>query len=306
MNYKIKPYHFTKNIDKNFIVFFEKVENCDGIICFDFEDSISSSKQNQTNFLKNSHRESIIKGLKDISSRIKLTQIGFRINGTETINYNNDIKAISILGNVNCVFLPKVENYKQVEKLLKDISQSVIEIIPIIETNKGFENIKEILSLKDSRFIRIAFGHCDFNLSNKYFPFFHQNTAEYWNWIKQLVYYTKFAGKQIINSPLLNLEDEEYFSKVLFKNKSFDNITGQITLCLKQTLLCYNIKQYPDLSLIYAIKNNYNKLEIASEIIKKFEEYKIDNRFFAIDEKRVLISPQEYELAKKVLKKNDI
>jgi len=102
---------------------------------------------------------------------------------------------------------------------------------------------------------------------------------------------------------VLNLDDEKFFSQILLKNKSYRNITGQITLCLKQTLLCYKSESSSDLLLIPIIENAYNKFKIASEIIKKFEKYKIKERYFAIDETRVLISPQEYELARKVLKK---
>jgi citrate lyase beta subunit len=120
MTKKIRPYHFTKNIGKNFIGYFDKIVLCNGIVCFDFEDSIGSFSKNQISSIKNTHRKLIIDGLIDLSSEIKLSHIGFRINGTETQNYYTDIEDICRLGSVNCVFLPKVENYNQILKLLND------------------------------------------------------------------------------------------------------------------------------------------------------------------------------------------
>jgi citrate lyase beta subunit len=297
----IKPYHYTKGIGKDFVSFFEKVIACNGIVCFDFEDSIGSSDQYENTFLKNSHRKSIIQKLKNWSSPIDLRKIGFRINGTETLNYDLDIEGISDLKSLNCVFLPKVECITQVEKFLHDVPTSVQEIIPIIETKKGFENLAEILSIRNDRFLRIAFGHCDFNLSNKYFPFFHQNSTQYWDWISTLAVLAEFADKQIINSPVLDLANGKYFSQVLKKTKDFKNLTGQITLCLNQTFLCGASILHAESDLLSEIETHNCKLDLAYQIVTKFENYKVEDRFFAIDESRILISPQEYKQAKIII-----
>ena len=294
----IRPYHFTKDIGKHFISFFEKVVACNGIVCFDFEDSIGSSDQSENTSLKNSHRISIIRKLKNWSSSIDLNQIGFRINGTETLNYDLDIEGISDFKSLNCVFLPKVECITQVEKLLHDLPTTIQEIIPIIETQKGFENLQYILAINDRRFLRIAFGHCDFNFSNEYFPFFHQNSIRYWDWISKLAGLTEFADKQIINSPVLDLANGKYFSQVLKKTKDFKNITGQITLCLNQTILCAAPELHAELDLLSENENPVGTCDLAYRTITKFEKYKVMDRYFAMDENRVLISPQEYKQAK--------
>jgi citrate lyase beta subunit len=303
MNRGIKPYNFTKDIRENFDVFYKKVIDCNGVVCFDFEDSVSSF-DNNTNAYKNSHRKNIIQQLKDNYFEIDLNKIGVRINGVGSENYNYDIENIGDLDALNSLFLPKVESSKQIEILLKDLPKGVNEIIPIIETEKGFENIEEILSIKDIRYLRVAFGHCDYNMSKEYFPFYHQNTRKFWQWVTILEYYSELAGKELINSPILNLDDDDLFVQTLLNNKSFKNITGQITLCLKQTLMCGRKENVLDKSFNLIEEKRNNKFEIASEIIDRFERNKLIDRFFAIDEKRIIISPQEYKMAKYILSKN--
>jgi len=301
MNRQIQPYHFTKNIGNGFVPFFEKVVAEGGIVCFDFEDSIHSEDGNILSFLKNNHRKTIIGKLIDFSQAINFNQIGFRINGSGTEFYHDDIEAIGRLKKLNCVFLPKTESYLQIEKALADIPLTAEEIIPIIETRKGFENLETILSIKDSRFLRFAFGHCDFNLSHRHFPFHHQDSAKYWEWIGSLDQNAAAAGKKIINSPVLNLKNESFFSFVLGKIKSCKTITGQITLCLNQTLWCktcsiYSGPGFPD-NTVQRI-NAYNH---AIKTVAGFEKHKLEDRFFAVDEQGKLISPQEYKMAKIVL-----
>lgn len=302
----IRPYHFTKNIGKDFINFFQKVVDCNGIVCFDFEDSIGSTNEQENSFLKNSHRKLIITKLQTRTSLIDLNKTGLRINGTETVDYDLDIEGISDLKSLYCVFLPKVECIAQVEKLLHDVPTTVQEIIPIIETQKGFENLAEIVAINDPRFLKIAFGHCDFNLSNQYFPFFHQSSTQYWDWISKLVHTTGLTGKQIINSPVLDLANVKYFSQVLKKNKDFKNITGQITLCLNQTLWCAVPELHAELDLHSEVENSIGKVDLAYQTITKFENYKVADRYFAIDENRVLISPQEYKLAKIIIENSGL
>jgi hypothetical protein len=178
----------------------------------------------------------------------------------------------------------------------------VNEIIPIIETKKGFERIDEILSINNLKFLKIAFGHCDYNLSKGYFPFFHQDSVVYWEWVHKLAQHANHSGKQFINSPVLRLNDDSFFSEVLRRNKSYPNICGQVTLCMKQTQCCFNFKFDFD-SVTQRKEVHEDRLEYASKLIESFEAHQVEDRSFALDKNRMLISPQEYMLAKSQLKK---
>lgn len=298
----IRPYHFTKDIGNGFYKFYKKVIDFNGIICFDFEDSINAKEDIDIVHFKNTHRDTLVNQLNNVDFEIDFNRIGFRINGIDTKNYFSDIECIDKFDNINSVFFPKVESYVQIERLLKDIPSCVNEIIPIIETKKGFENIEEILSINDNRYLRIAFGHCDYNLSQNYFPFYHQSTKKYWEWISTLVYHSSLAEKELINSPILNLDDDEIFLQNLYNIRLYNNITGQITLCLKQTILCNDMENNNCKLFEFGQRDFFNCSEIANEIINKFEKNILEDRFFALDERRVIISPQEYKSAKRLLK----
>src|SRR3989339_31454 len=88
--------------------------------------------------------------------------------------------------NSHRVFIPKVEHKNDLIHVLNHLKLEVFEVIPIIETKEGFKNIEQIVSVTDYRFKSIAFGHCDYNFSLGHFPFYHQNTSEYWDWVKYL------------------------------------------------------------------------------------------------------------------------
>ena len=226
----IQPYHFTKEVGTNFIDFFKKVINCNGILCFDFEDSVNVLNQSDLADLKKNHRRKLLGKLQNIALEIDFSRIGFRINSLDSAYYLDDIKEIEALGSVNCIFIPKIEHRIQIEKLIDILPDNIKEFIPIIETKTGFDNIEEILSVKNEKFIKIAFGHCDFNLSHRYFPFFHQDSILFWNWIMGLESSLKMAGKQLINSPVLVLENERYFSWVIKKNRSYKTIIPYLVI----------------------------------------------------------------------------
>jgi citrate lyase beta subunit len=300
----IKPYHFTKSISENFISFYHKIIQSQGIICFDFEDSITIPNKKHLATFKTKHRKNIIQALE--KENVDYNFIGFRINNTDSDYYSDDISAIHSIKNIHCVFLPKVENSFQIEKASKDLPLSIKNIIPIIETKDGFSHIKEILSYRDTRFTTFAFGHCDYNLSNGYFPFYHQKSNKYWEWIAYLSHFSEMYEKKLINSPVLSLDDDELFQYVMKENRTDINITGQITMCLKQTFLCANANNHYIPNSTDDIFYESDKYKKAKEIVANFEKNKLPDRFFAIDKKRVLICPQEYELAKSIINNSHI
>ena len=171
------------------------------------------------------------------------------------------------------------------------------EIIPIIETQNGFNNIHQILSVNDPRFKRIAFGHCDYNFSINKFPFIHQNDPLYWEWLDYLHDACTLYKKELINSPVLDLGDPALFKINLSNIQSRPMITGQITLCESQSRMCAEYKD--DLfvaseGLIPGFQSNGSS---AHQLITEFGKGKVLDRTFALTNGRQLISPQEYRAA---------
>jgi hypothetical protein len=298
----IEPFHFTKSLNDGFPDFYDSVTSCNGVVCFDFEDSIYEQDPGLCALRKQFHRNFIVQKIRKLKEVKPFTQIGFRINGMDTAFYRDDLMAIRTIDFIHSLFLPKIESEDQLKFIFKEQLPCIHEFIPIIETRKGFDQVEEILSVQHPSYRRIAFGHCDYNLSMRYFPFYHQDSNRYWEWINVLSGKAKEANKQLINSPVLRLEDGAFFSGVISRNKSFDNINGQISLCLDQTQRCYassfeNAKCINESSIHYS-----DSIEIAVQLVSHYEQYKLADRSFAIDHTGRLISPQEYQSAKSLLK----
>jgi len=293
----MRVYHFTKDIRKGFAKFYQLINSSSTIICFDFEDSICAEDDLDPFEVRNEHRTKILNKLIEWDSQIGLSEFGFRINKFYSSNYNEDIKALSLQNGVHSIFVPKVESRKELVSIIEDITFHVQEIIPIIETKIGFDNANEIVSIKDPRFKRIAFGHCDYNLSLGNFPFFHHETKEYWDWISKLNGICKKNNIEIINSPVLELENTglmQYSKKMCGR---FSQVTGHISLCKKHTDILGSESVYNNdfsASFLDAISNDFQS---AKSILSIFENYEIKNKSFALTAYRRIISPQEKIMA---------
>ena len=120
---------------------------------------------------------------------------------------------------IKSILLPKTETREDIENLKKLLNEKQIkyfEIIPVIETVTGLKNLNEIIDKRISNVYKIAFGHCDLNLSCHNFPFVHQDNKEYWEWISQIVLIISTKKILFLNSPYQKLND---YSTFLVDNK---------------------------------------------------------------------------------------
>ena len=162
----------------------------------------------------------------------------------------------------------------------------------MVETEAGFTALPELLALCDARLGLVAFGHCDYNLSLGHFPFFHHDAPRYWEWLAELDAHLHRAGRQLLNSPVLHLADADLFQDVLGRLRAHPSATGQITLCLSQTLACAAPAGPAPARPLAA-----RPPESARPLCARFEQARLPGRAFAIDATRRLISPHEYEAA---------
>jgi hypothetical protein len=236
-------------------------------------------------------------------------EVGIRINSAFSDFYSDDILQISKLSSNHShinIFLLKISYSTDIVKTVKEIVSNKIqnfEIIPIIESIQGMNNLSSILSNNTQYISKVAFGHCDFNYDCNYFPFHHQDSEEYWNWVKNLI---DKCGNEItfLNSPYLNLNDDDYLVRILSGLKKATNKSGQITLSLRQSKVCSLFNQQ-DYELSNKLESRAREEEVhqfALYLINSFEQYKIDGKNFAIiPDIKKLISPQEYAKAKEIV-----
>lgn len=286
-------------------------ENTNVITCFDLEDSLQDISQPQnTSLVKHNHRKILVQLLNKCSSKVR---IGVRINSINSHEFLRDIECLSLIKNkIEVVFIPKAENLQVITRGLKAISDSNIsikEIVPVIETKCGMLNLEEIVNA-DSTFVKaIAFGHCDYNFDAGIFPFFHHQSREYWNWVEHICSVIKTCGTRFINSPVLELNNQQLFIEVIESLSSIYGINfGQITLTKLQTdlFLNHSFKNYA-LHKRYKYRLNLKtEREAAIQLINDFEKRNTEKSFAVTPEKNVLISPQEYRSAKHFLSKEKL
>ena len=151
---------------------------------FDHKNTINLKKQSREGLLYLNDKD-ILKGIKTF----------VRINSENTEFYKQDIetlkKAINDKSYINGIFLPKVEDYNQIKNcydLISNSKKNKISIVPIIESQKGFKNLENILSEdKDNNIIEyVHYGHYDYCLDNSFWPFPEPYHTSYWELIKNI------------------------------------------------------------------------------------------------------------------------
>ncbi len=268
------------------------------VLCFDLEDSIKISE-------KQYYRNCFKKITAEIVPEIPLTKIALRMN-SDAPEFNKDMEAISN-SFINSILLPKIETVnqiKRIENLFKDKNIRFDEMVPIIETKTAMTNLEKIVDLLPPKITRLGFGHCDYNLDIKAFPFFHQNSIEYWKWIKKIHSAVSNKNLTIINSPYLELDNYSFFRSMLHNlYDMFGPEAGQTALNSMQSELINKFK--PESEHI-----NFNELirhrldlrvpyKYENKIIESYESNNKDKMFSISEKSKILISPHEYLAAKK-------
>jgi len=279
------------------------------IICFDLEDSLEDFKSKENTFRqKENARKDLINIFELLESAHEKIKFGIRTNRFNSDEFQKDLR---VLRNrkINYIFLPKSESEIEISNAMKSFQTYGIfydEIIPVIETRNSLKNLEGILKGLKGTIKKIAFGHGDYNLSIETLPFFHQYNPEYWKWVNKIIETVSKFNIAFINSPFVFLNDDEFFKKMLSHlyllcNDNF----GQITLTSNQSKLCNQYdkdsKTFPNLlkdRSDLAVTQKY-----AKSVIDNFENYD-NSKGFAVDvENEILLTPQEYILAKKYISK---
>ena len=293
---QIQAYQFIKYNKNTSIEHLEKVHKTGAVICFDFEDGILNPlEMDMSASLKEEARERFNYLYALISNFNKDIKVGIRLNNIKTPDFEKDL--IKIKGKTfDSIFTPKIEQSGDIQLILSKLNEFKIgykSLIPIIESKKGFENLANILE-PNQKLDKIAFGHCDYNLDIDSYPFFHQDSWEYWKWMSVITATFKKKGLQLINSPYLNADNETFFCSMLdYITTKQNQFCGQVTLSTRQSELCKSRKSI--INNFTEKLENKNKISanknFALELIKEFEANnkqkglsKSSNKFISLQE----------------------
>lgn len=304
-------YYFIKYNGETNFKHIQNYARTNATLCFDFEDSIKSCINHGIDSeLKKLYRKYFTWIYQNIIPQISSVKIGLRINSNLS-ELKQDIKTISTF-RINSILIPKVETSNQikiVEQLLCENKVFYNELIPIIESSQGICNLPEIIQSSPQKISKIGFGHCDYNLNSDIFPFFHQNSNEYWKWITKISSIAVQHNITIINSAFLELDNSSFFQSMQFHlDELFGGNFGQFTLTSRQTDICNTFETQKKQDIFNKLLGSRLDLgvpeQFAVELIHKFESQNKNRGFTISKEDRILISPQEYLSAISYLTKN--
>ena len=278
-------------------------KNCNVIL--DFEDSskdIFSPKN--TSFLKRQCRI----GFKYLKSQnIRYPNIFLRINGLKSKFYQKDI--LSLKKNLNGklkikgIFIPKVEEYDSLLKINKSLNlkKKRIKLIPIIESKKGYQNLEKILleDKKNKLIYGVHYGHFDYCLNNKLWPFPEPYHKEYWNIIFPIISNCiKFKIKFIQTPyPLIN-NPKLFYKSISYVYNNFNNLNLGLSLVnFDERFLQKRVKKDNKFFIKKMSTDKSYKIKFANKIIDNYLATKKRRKSFSLSNKR-FIPPHQFISAK--------
>lgn len=306
---QIQAYQFIKYDENTSIEHIEKAHESGAVICFDLEDGILNPiEMDMTSSLKEKARENFNALYSLINKSGKDIKVGIRLNNVKTPDFEKDL--IKIKGKTfDSIFIPKTEHSTEIRLIIDKLNEFKIEyknLVPIFESKKGFENLDDIL-LSNQKLNKIAFGHCDYNLDIGAYPFFHQDSWQYWKWVSVLSSKAEKHNVKLLNSAYLNFGNESFFCSMLDHIASKNNLFhGQFTLTSRQSELC-SVRESTKVDFKNLIENKNllsSDIQSVDNLVNEFEANNKQKGLSKIHDK--FISLQEYFASKKLMSDNRI
>ena len=241
-----------------------------------------------------------------------------RVNAIDTEFFKDDIRmlidAVRSGFPISGIFLPKVESYSHIDEIfslligLNEKSKNTIEIIPMIETKSGMSDLENILDMDraDPKFSKIHYGHFDYCLDAKLWPFPDPQHDSFWNIIKPMIELILRNNKTYIHTPFPFPNNVDLFWA---SYKYLKNLypTKNIWACTLNSEISFSTekKNNPDLIIHTPNLSEIFKIEEAKLIRKNFLAGRANRRSFGIYNNR-FIPPHQFFAAEEYLKNNDI
>lgn len=289
----------------------------------DLEDSLQDPFNfNQTRILKKNAKENLINFIKKKKWNINdfKKPIYIRVNATNTEFFIDDINFVIEIFSygfpVTGIFLPMVETYDQISntKMLLDKNKdkvdkiNILEIVPMIETLKGKACLEKLLqedrNLKN--FSKIHYGHFDYCLDAKLWPYPDPNHYSFWHLVKPIVDLTYIYNKTYIHTPFPFPNNPDLFwSSSRYLLESYPN--SNIWICTLNSELSLSVEpqNLTSLKLFSQEESKRLKIKEAKNITKNFLAGRANKRSFGISQNR-FIPPHQYQSAQQFLAKYKI
>ena len=234
-------------------------------IILDLEDSIQDIKNKTNNIILKSEARNNLKNL--LKDKIDIN-IGIRINQINTEEFRKDIEFLeeNSFFKWKYIVLPKIEDLVDIQENIKSLKKiQYNEIIICIESQKGFNNLKKILSANLKGISKVQFGHFDFFYDSGIFPIPNQDNIIFWEYCNKIISEVEIHGYTYLHSPINKLEPNFVLSVLNYLSNICKNEFGFATISMLQSEILYmnTIEKVKPLKII---KEQRNKRLYAMQI----------------------------------------
>ena len=225
-----------------------------------------------------------------------------RINDNRSEFFNDDVNLINALLSENFeirgIFLPKTEDCESINLLASKINKD-IEIVPMVETEKGYLNARNFISHPSVSYFH--YGHFDYALDSKQWPFYDPNHEEYWDVVDKLVNLSIEKERGYIHTPFPFPQNSSLFWEMIrFMQTRYQN--AEILYCTINAELSFSnlLSQNSILEFVPYPTDQSLLKAIANEIVEDYELGRANKRSFGVSNNR-FIPPHQYFAAKRYL-----
>jgi citrate lyase beta subunit len=245
--------------------------------------------------------------------KIKHSNIFLRINGIKSKFYKEDIlslnKNLSNNLKIKGIFVPKIEEYSSLLKINKSLklNEKKIKLIPIIESKKGFKDLEKILTKdkKNKLIFAVHYGHFDYCLNNRFWPFHVPYHKEYWDIVFPIIKSCLKFKKKFIQTPYPLIDNPKLFYKsISYIKNNFKDLNLALSLVnFDSRFLKKKLKKKDKFKVKKMSQDKKYKIGFANKIIANYLASKKSKKSFSLSNKR-FIPPHQFLSAKLFISRN--
>ena len=277
-------------------------------VILDLEDSAQDIfNLENNNKLKLAARDGLRYIIKNLDISTIDIDIFLRVNSIDSEYFQEDIRLInSILKKDKIffrgIFLPKVKSFNDVKiifgSLDKDLSE--IDIVPMIETKQGLNNLSQILSEDKRKIIKyLHFGHFDYCLDANIWPFVYPNNETFWSLTNHIL--EKLDHNIVyIHTPFPFPKDEKLFwASVNHLERNYPDRNIMFATLNVDLSMSKHQKNMKKIDFVPPL-NIDESIDLAKHIVSNFGPNRAKKRSFSVIDE-CFIPPHQYLAAVKFL-----
>jgi citrate lyase beta subunit len=264
-----------------------KLARCSFNPILDLEDSMQIPLDpNRTAQLKSNARNYLRQLIGSLNDEDKKANLYLRLNSVENREFINDLSLLREVGDQvwwKGFFLPKIHSAAVLEQYFNKLQNIAFEeMIVMIESERGVNNLDEILDMAGGMPVRIIhYGHWDYFLDIKEFPIPLPTTENFWEIVRSVILKIENKGFHYLHTPFCYIFDHDTFSSVIALLEAITRLKfGVSTLVFSQSMAACKISNH--VTALQPVRMDYSKKDkalIAEQLLKTFQRTEADFSF---------------------------